>query len=155
MRGSGSCRMGKEDAVWSAESVGWARNAVILAAYIAPVPADARGWLGHPSVGGMMRLVRWLTVGILALACGALPGAGGVLAEQATKPQAARTTSLIDLNTATREQLTELPGMGKVYADRVIRGRPYSAKNQLTQRGILPLAAYEKIKDLVIARHAP
>jgi DNA uptake protein ComE-like DNA-binding protein len=103
----------------------------------------------------MMRLVRWLTVWILALACGALPGAGGVLAEQATKPPAARTTSLIDLNTATREQLMELPGMGKVYADRVIRGRPYSAKNQLTQRGILPLAAYEKIKDLVIARHAP
>jgi competence protein ComEA len=42
--------------------------------------------------------------------------------------------------------------MGKAYAERIIRGRPYRAKNQLTQRGILPDETYARIKDRIIAR---
>jgi DNA uptake protein ComE-like DNA-binding protein len=61
---------------------------------------------------------------------------------------------LLDINTATADQLKALPGMGAVYADRIIRGRPYTAKNQLTQRGILPEAAYDRIKDRIVA-HRP
>ena len=60
----------------------------------------------------------------------------------------------LDLNTATAEQLKALPGMGDAYAARVIAGRPYTAKNQLVQRGILPAEAYEKIKPLIVA-HRP
>jgi hypothetical protein len=44
--------------------------------------------------------------------------------------------------------------MGDEYALRIIAGRPYTAKNQLTTRGILSQAAYEKIRDLIIA-HRP
>jgi len=61
---------------------------------------------------------------------------------------------LLDINTATPEQLKALPGMGDAYAQRIIAGRPYTAKNQLTQRGILPASAYEKIKPLIVA-HRP
>jgi competence protein ComEA len=58
---------------------------------------------------------------------------------------------LLDINTATPTQLTALPGMGSAYAARIIAGRPYTAKNQLVTRGILPQAAYERIKDRIIA----
>ena len=44
--------------------------------------------------------------------------------------------------------------MGDEYVRRIIAGRPYTAKNQLTTRGILPQPAYETIKDQIIA-HRP
>jgi competence protein ComEA len=60
----------------------------------------------------------------------------------------------LDINTATAAELRALPGMGDAYVQRVIAGRPYTAKNQLTTRGILPAEAYAHIKDLIIA-HRP
>ena len=53
----------------------------------------------------------------------------------------------LDLNTAAPEQLKALPGMGDAYVKRIVDGRPYTAKNQLVTREILPPAAYEQIKD--------
>ncbi len=64
----------------------------------------------------------------------------------------AATGQPIDLNTATPDQLKALPGIGDAFAKRIIDGRPYTMKNQLTQRGILPQATYDKIKDSVVAR---
>ncbi|GAA3769958.1 hypothetical protein GCM10022270_33550 [Terriglobus aquaticus] len=58
----------------------------------------------------------------------------------------------LDLNTATPDQLKALPGIGDAYAKRIIDGRPYTMKNQLTQRGILPQATYDKIKDSIVAK---
>jgi DNA uptake protein ComE-like DNA-binding protein len=66
----------------------------------------------------------------------------------------AASKDLLDINTATAAELNVLPGMGDAYAQRVIAGRPYTAKNQLTTRGILPAAEYERIKPLIIA-HRP
>ena len=81
------------------------------------------------------------------------------LAAAAARPQTVAekivaSQQLLDINTATPEQLTALPGMGAAYAARVIAGRPYSAKNQLVTRGLLPKDVYERIRELIIA-HRP
>ena len=60
---------------------------------------------------------------------------------------------LLDINTATLEQLKALPGFGYTYARRVIAGRPYVTKTQLLTRGVLPLNAYNKVAPLIIAHH--
>ncbi len=60
----------------------------------------------------------------------------------------------LDLNTASATDLKTLPGMGDAYVRRVIEGRPYTAKNQLVTRGVLPKEAYERIRDRVVA-HRP
>ncbi|MDP9038481.1 MAG: helix-hairpin-helix domain-containing protein [Acidobacteriota bacterium] len=70
-------------------------------------------------------------------------------AAAAQKPSAGK--ELLDINTATADQLKALPGIGEAYSKRIIDGRPYAAKNQLTQKGILPQNTYDKIKDLIIA----
>jgi DNA uptake protein ComE-like DNA-binding protein len=57
----------------------------------------------------------------------------------------------LDINTATPDQLKAFPGIGDAYSKRIIDGRPYTAKNQLITRGIIPQATYNKIKDQIIA----
>ena len=64
---------------------------------------------------------------------------------------AAQGTQTLDLNTATAEQLKTLPGVGEAYAKRIVDGRPYTAKNQLVSKGILPQSTYDRIKDNVVA----
>ena len=100
-----------------------------------------------------MRLSRCLLVPAFLFAL-AVPEGGTILLAQAAKTAAPAPAAPLDINTASRDQLKALPGIGDAYADRIIKGRPYTAKTQLTQKGILPDATYAKIQGLIIAKHA-
>lgn len=93
--------------------------------------------------------------------------AGTALAQTATQPAtrpapapattpapAAPQGGMIDINSATRQQLMTLRGIGEARADAIIRGRPYRGKDDLPNRGIIPQNVYDDIKDLIIARQA-
>jgi DNA uptake protein ComE-like DNA-binding protein len=58
----------------------------------------------------------------------------------------------LDLNTATKDQLLNLPNLSDAQAERIIAGRPYDDPNDLVKRRILPKAEYDKIADQVTAK---
>ena len=57
----------------------------------------------------------------------------------------------VDLNHASVGELLKVPGMTQTWAARIVRYRPYHSKTDLLQRGVVPDAVYERIKDFVIA----
>lgn len=75
--------------------------------------------------------------------------------EKAADKKADTKTALIDINTATKAELTAIPGIGDAYSQKIIDGRPYAKKDQLKSKKVIPGATYDKIQDKIIAKQAP
>ena len=60
----------------------------------------------------------------------------------------------IDINSATKDQLDALPGIGAAYSQKIIDGRPYNSKRDLLTRKIVPQSTYDGIQDKIIAHRA-
>jgi competence protein ComEA len=104
----------------------------------------------------MKRLIAYVIAAILICSVSAGAQSKPKSEPSTSKPAAAAApkADLLDLNSATKEQLQALPGIGDVYAQKIIDGRPYRAKNELVSKKIVPQATYDKIKDQVIAKAA-
>jgi competence protein ComEA len=93
-----------------------------------------------------------LALGLLGGAAVAQLGAGPSVAHammaQTTPPAA---SSLVDINSASKAQLSALPGIGDAYSQKIIDGRPYKTKTDLVTKKVIPSATYTKIRGLIIA----
>jgi competence protein ComEA len=86
---------------------------------------------------------------------------GGVAAAQlGAKPSsvhavmAPAASGLVDINSASKADLSALPGIGDVYSQKIVDGRPYKTKTDLINKKIIPSATYAKIRDKIIATQA-
>jgi DNA uptake protein ComE-like DNA-binding protein len=64
-----------------------------------------------------------------------------------------RSDKTLDINSASREDLLNLPGMTEREADRIIAERPFKNARELVARRLIPQAEYDKISDRIIAGH--
>jgi competence protein ComEA len=96
----------------------------------------------------MLKLLKAIAVAV------ALLFATSTIRSASAAQAASKKAEKVDINTATEDQLKDLPGVGDAYAKKIVANRPYKAKDELVEKKVIPKATYQKIKDRVIAHQS-
>jgi DNA uptake protein ComE-like DNA-binding protein len=103
-----------------------------------------------------MRLTRKFLSGLIAAIFALSMISGTAVAQSSTSEKSstakAAKTDLLDINSASKDELEALPGVGPAYSQKIIDGRPYKKKTDLLNKKIVPASTYNKIKDKIIAK---
>ncbi|MFP5407002.1 MAG: ComEA family DNA-binding protein, partial [Gammaproteobacteria bacterium] len=112
--------------------------APVLAQHATPAPSSTPN--KNPNAAGS------------ASTMGAGPGSAPAAGARPGPSDKAAAHEKLDINTATVEQLQQLKGVGPARAEAIVKGRPYSGKNDLVRKKIVPQSVYDQIQDQIIAR---
>ena len=90
----------------------------------------------------------------ISLAAGSALAQGKDTGKKATPPAAAtkQKAELMDINSASKQELMTLPGIGDAYSQKIIDNRPYRGKNDLVRKNVIPQGTYDKISGQIIAK---
>ena len=96
--------------------------------------------------------LRILLLAIALMSAASFNSFSGAVAQSTAKQVKPPASDLIDINSASLDKLKSLPGIGDAYAQKIVDGRPYTRKDQLVQKKIIPQATYNKIAPMIIAK---
>jgi DNA uptake protein ComE-like DNA-binding protein len=97
------------------------------------------------------KLIALILASVFVLGFGVINAAAQATASSPTAKASTAAADKLDINSATKDQLDALPGIGDKYSQKIIDGRPYRTKRDLVTRKVIPASTYEKIKDQIIA----